>query len=245
MDMDDFNEVKLELLLSNLYCEKNKKIYLVGDFNFDLLKVIRHDETSVFFNKMMSNFLLPVISIPMKIHTVNDTLIDNIVTNEFNPDLISGNFTEDISDHLPSFLIIPIKNKKKLPKDHNIYTRDLNKVDYVNFFLDLLAIDMAEISNSPNANDAFIKPFESTSNVIDEYIPLRKITNNEFKRRYKPWISKGILISINRKNKLYYNKYIKCANNELKIQIFNKYKILKNQVNELVRLGKKPLCLLF
>ena len=48
----------------------------------------------------MSNFLLPVISIPTKINTVNDTLIDNIFINEFNP------------DHLPSFQIIP-KNKKK------------------------------------------------------------------------------------------------------------------------------------
>ena len=111
-------------------------------------------------------------------------------------------------------MIIPIKNKEKPPKDHNIYTRDLNKVNYDNFFQDLLAIDMGEISNSRNANDGFIKLFESTSKVIDEYIPLRKITKNEFKRRYKPWISKGILISINRKNKLY-KKYIKCSTNEL------------------------------
>ena len=73
MDMDEFNDVKLELLLSKLYCEKNKRIYLVGDFNFDLLKVNKHDETSVFFNKMMYNFLLPVVSIPTKINTVNDT----------------------------------------------------------------------------------------------------------------------------------------------------------------------------
>ena len=51
MDMDDFNEVKLELLLSKLYREKNKKTYLVGDFNFDLLKVNSHDETSVFFQQ--------------------------------------------------------------------------------------------------------------------------------------------------------------------------------------------------
>ena len=43
MDMDECNEVKLELLLSKLYCEKNLKIYLVGDFNFDLLKVNQHD----------------------------------------------------------------------------------------------------------------------------------------------------------------------------------------------------------
>ena len=77
MDMDEFNENKMELLLNNLYREKNKKVFLAGDFNFDLLKVNLHDETSVFFNKMMSSFLLPVISIPTKINTVNDTLIDN------------------------------------------------------------------------------------------------------------------------------------------------------------------------
>ena len=128
-------------------------------------------------------------------------------------------------------MIIPIKNKTKLPKDHNIYTRDLHKVDNDKFFLDLLDIDLDEISNIPNAHDAFIKLF-------DDYIPLRKITNNEFKRRYKPWISKGILISINRKNKLY-KKYIKCANNDSKLLIFNEYKTLKKQINELERLGKK------
>ena len=104
-------------------------------------------------------------------------------------------------------------------------------------FLDILDLDLDEISNIPNANDAFIKLFESTSKVIDDYIPLR-ITNNEFKRRYKPWISKGILISINRKNKLY-KKYIKCASNDSKLLTFNEYKTLKNQINELVHLGKK------
>ena len=238
MDMDVFNENKLELLLNKLNREKNKKVYLAGDFNFDLLKVNRHDETSVFFNKMMSNFLLPVISIPTKINTVNDTLIDNIFTNEFNPDLISGNFTEDISDHLPSFLIIPKSNMNKLPKEHNIFTRDLNKVNYENFFLDLLAINMDEISSNPDANTAFINLYESTHKVIDEHMPLRKITNKEFKRRFKPWISNGILNSINRKNKLY-KKYIKCNNEVTKPLLYNEYKSLKNHITELIRISKK------
>ena len=69
-------------------------------------------------------------------------------------------------------------------------------------------------------------------------MPLTKITSKEFKRRHRPWISKGILISIIRKHKLYY-KYIKCKNNELKIRIFNEYKTLKKQINELIRLGRK------
>ena len=83
MEMDIFNEDKLELLLSKLNCENNKNIYITGDFNFDMLKVNLHDETSIFFNKM-SNLLLPVVIIPTKINTVNDTPIDNIFTNHFN-----------------------------------------------------------------------------------------------------------------------------------------------------------------
>ena len=173
---------------------------------------------------------------PPLIQRADDTLIDNIFTNEFNPDLVSGNSTLDISDHLPSFLIIPINNKK-LPKDHKMFTRDLNKVDYEYFFLDLLNIDMDEISNNPNANVAFNNLYETTNKVIDEHIPLSKVTNKEFKR-YKPWITNGILNSINRKNKLY-NKYIKSKNDDNKIRLFREYKTLKNYIIELIRVGKK------
>ena len=73
--------------------------------------------------------------------------------------------------------------KKKLCKNHSIYTRDLNKVDYEDFFLDLFDIDMSVISNNSIAKDDFNNLFESTSRVIDNYMPLRKITNKEFKRR--------------------------------------------------------------
>ena len=37
MEMDIFNEDKLELLLSKLNCENNKNIYIAGDLNFDML----------------------------------------------------------------------------------------------------------------------------------------------------------------------------------------------------------------
>ena len=49
-------------------------IYLVGDNNFDLLKVSNHEETSNFFNMMTANNLLPVISIPTKINNINVTV---------------------------------------------------------------------------------------------------------------------------------------------------------------------------
>ena len=47
------------------------------------------------------------------------------------------------------------------------------------------------------------------NSIMEKYMPLKKITNKEYKRRYKPWISKGIIKRIIRKNALFKN-YIRC-----------------------------------
>ena len=53
-------------------------------------------------------------------------------------------------------------------------------------------------------------------------MPVKKITNKEYKRRYKPCISKGILKSIIRKIALFKN-YVRCKNNMLKNQKYEEY----------------------
>ena len=99
MDTNIFNDDYLKDLTDKLSRE-NKNIYISGDFNFDLLKVAVHNETFDFFDIMMSNFLQPLINIPTKINTVNNTIIDNIFTNNLNPDTKSGNLSIGISDLL-------------------------------------------------------------------------------------------------------------------------------------------------
>ena len=143
---DTFNEIHIRPLLTKLSQEKNKDICIAGDFNFDLLKVASHQPTSEFFDIMTSNFLLPTILLPTKINTSSDTLIDNIFTNQFNPDIISGNLTFNISDgHLPSFSIFPKSNQQHLPKKHNIFKRNTHSFDKENFLLDILGLDWYEI----------------------------------------------------------------------------------------------------
>ena len=122
-----------------------KRIYIAGDFNFNLLKYASHEATSDFFDKMTSNLLIPLISVPTKINTKNDTLIDNIFSNQLNSETLTGNLTVNFSDgHLPSFAIFPKPNQNHLPKKHNLYTRgkfnDQNKND--NIRMDLAATDM-------------------------------------------------------------------------------------------------------
>ena len=60
--LDDFMQ-PLNDKLSN----ENKKIFLAGDFNFNLLNT-NNTETLMFFESMMSNHLLPTITIPTKIN---------------------------------------------------------------------------------------------------------------------------------------------------------------------------------
>ena len=125
MNTSDFIETKLTHIVDKLAKEKNKKVYIAGDFNFDLLKYSNHAD---FYDKMTANLLVPLIIVPTKINSKNDTLIDNIFSNQFNSETLSGNLTVNFSDgHLPSFAIFPKPNQNHLPKKHNIHIHQIYK----------------------------------------------------------------------------------------------------------------------
>ena len=123
MDEHIFIEEYMQPLNEKLETE-SKKVFIAGDFNYNLLN-LEHEATANFFEEMMSNYLMPTIILPTKINSKNDTVIDNIFTNQVNPEMKSGNLTVSISDHLPSFLIFPNDNQNHLPKKQNIYVRNL------------------------------------------------------------------------------------------------------------------------
>ena len=54
-----------------------------------------------------------------RIHGQSRTFTDNIFSNQYNKEAISGNLTSTISDHLPQFLIVPsIFSDQPLPKSN-------------------------------------------------------------------------------------------------------------------------------
>ena len=73
---------------------------------------------------------------------------------------------------------------------------------------------------------------------IDKHAPLRKLTNKEFKQRYKPWISTGILNSMKRKHSLF-KKYINCSDQNQKKHLYREYKFLRNRINIIINDSKK------
>ena len=80
-----------------------------------------------------------------------------------------------------------------------------------------------------DVNSSFNNFLSATNKVIDKHAPLRKITKSEIKQKYKPWITKGMIKSIQRKNKLY-NKYVRCKDPAVKTTTHNECKELKNKI---------------
>ena len=104
--------------LNDRRAAENKKTYIAGDFNFHCLN-ISNKESWNSFDTMMSSFQLPVITLPTKINPKKHTVIDNIFTNQVLPEIKSGNLSIPVSDHLPSFFILPKYNQNHIPKKQN------------------------------------------------------------------------------------------------------------------------------
>ena len=110
--------------------------------------------------------------------------------------------------------IFPKSNQNHLPKRHNLYKRDRKNFkdneDFMLFredFLEINWLEKLEIERQ-DANHSFNKFYEQIEKLMDKYLPLKKISKKDHKRKYKPWITNGILASMKRRDKLF-GKYIK------------------------------------
>ena len=82
---------------------KDRRSYLMGDFNLDLIINERHSATARFLDSMNSVGLHPLIALPTRVTSKSATLIDNIFTNDICRPISSGLIYTSISDHLPVF----------------------------------------------------------------------------------------------------------------------------------------------
>ena len=126
MDLNEFNDYYINNLLDKL-SKENKTVFLLGDFNIDLLNYDQHSLTNEFLDSLSSHMLLPHIVQPTRIRNNSKTLIDNIYSNVITPNNISGNITATISDHLPQFLIPPDIFSNRPSTKINIFERDWSK----------------------------------------------------------------------------------------------------------------------
>lgn len=230
----DFN-TDFENLLSTVNGE-NKICYLMGDFNIDLLKYDVHLPTKEFVDLMYSYSFYPTINKPTRITRTSATCIDNIITNNTYVTK-SGILTFDVSDHLPVFVKSNHCFERPVPKVTQVYRREEtdDNINILNKRLSLVNWNDVLGTSTNNADvlyDRFLSKFMS---IYNDCIPLTKCNQKGKKKCGRsPWITSGILKSINTKNKLYVS-YLKHPT-EINLVKFNSY---RNKLKSLIRKSKR------
>jgi len=116
-------------------------------------------------------------------------------------------------------ILISINKKKSSPK----------KLLNINWNQTLL--------NITDVDTAFNTFWQKVNPIINEFLPLKKVSNKEYKRKYKPWITKGLQISIKRRDRLL-KQYIKAKNIIVKSATYTEYKKLRNEIVKLIQTSK-------
>ena len=123
MDVTDFNQNYLNGLLDKISKEE-KNIFLLGDFNINLLNYNVHRPTNDFLDPLASSSLLPYILQSTRLTGHSKTLIDNVFCNFTSYEVISNNVTATTPDHLPQFLIAPNIFANPSLNESNIFGRN-------------------------------------------------------------------------------------------------------------------------
>ena len=87
MDLTDFNSNYLNKLSESI-SEEQKSIFLLGDFDVNLLNYNAHNPTNEFLNSLPSNSFTLLILQQTRIASHSNTLRDNVFSNIIDPDNI-------------------------------------------------------------------------------------------------------------------------------------------------------------
>ena len=211
----------------------NKKCFVAGYFNIDLLRCETNTETNSFFNKLLTYPFFPTISKPTRITEHSATIIDNIYTNAYDiaDDILSGNLYTDITDHLPVFMLQCSATYKKFQR--KVRKRLFTANGEEQFKNELAMFDWSNIYDNDDSNMQYTHFTTAVTKLIDKHFPLKTIRMN-YNTIRNPWITPGIIRSIKRKNKLYRAKLKNPTPKNTK-----KFRHYRSKLNHLVIFTKK------
>ena len=129
-------------------------MFVLGDFNIDLLQYESYSYTNDFFNTMISSPFLPYIHQPTRVTDHSDTVLDNIFSNISDYETVSGNIASSIADHFAQFLLI--KTCYFSFKSGNYHVSDNTKFGREKLIHDFSVLDWSAIDDpSVSVNDHF------------------------------------------------------------------------------------------
>ena len=110
----------------------------------------------------------------------------------------------------------------------------------MSFYSDFVDVDWDDVINTNNEdkNSSFNSFFLNLNKLLDKHIPLEKMSIKNFRRRFKPWFTLGILKSLRKKSDLH-NRYLRAKDLENKQLLYNRFKVYRNMLVTLIRKSKQ------
>ena len=173
---------------------------------------------------MYAKMFFPLITRPTRITSHTATLLDNIFVNCLDSYCDSGLLFSDISDHLPVFSILS-NNLDCSAKNTWITYRVKSASKREAFRLVLQRRDWDNVLNSNDPCYAYSSFLDSFTSLYNKCFPLKKIRARKCTVR-KPWITKGLMKSIKKKNIMY--KQFLCSPTSLQECLFKNF---RNKLN--------------
>ena len=230
--MEIFNDRMSDIM--NIVQRERKICYFLGDLNVDLLKHESHQSTAAFLDSLNSYNVFPLITKPTRVTRESATLIDHVLTNNFdiNSKHVQGILCTSISDHYAIFHIagnagitsaddIPVLKRNFTQNNMTRFTNEMENVDW-EFIKD---IDDTQTAYSMFHN-LLVEKFNSC-------FPLKSIKKAYYTK--KPWLTAALRESIKVKNKLYVNRHKGNNPDERCAQ----YKIYRNKLHYLLRAAER------
>lgn len=137
------------------------------------------------------------------------------------------------SDHLPVFQILPLISIENKP-NKSCKKRVITKGNLDKMKEKIQHTDWDNLTNTNNVDDAYKYFQDIFFNLYNSCIPEKQCSKKQVKTNMKSWITKGLIKSSRKKNKLY-KKYLSSGTEELK----TKYKNYRNRLNKLKIILKK------
>ena len=204
-----------------LECEK--EVYLLGDFNRDLLQ---ENIRKPWLEYMESFGLKQIIESPTRITNFSETLIDHIYCNTLCNILSIDVPILGLSDHFPIFITRKINSFSVHKKSHfSISYRSFKNFNETEFISDLAATPWDVIKLFDDTNDTVETWSSLFLDIVNKHLPLKqhRVTH----KQQPKWLTGDIIDAIKTRD-----RYKAINNNE-------QYKIWRNKVCSMIKQSKK------
>ena len=135
MNLNEFKDNYLNIL-SQKISKEEKNVFLLDDFNVNLLKYDKHAGKNEFIDSLSSYMYLPYILHLTRVTGHLQTIIDKIFSNYVSKEAVCGNLTSTLSGHFSQVIFIPSMFSDNPATKSNIFQGSWKNFSQAEFVMD-------------------------------------------------------------------------------------------------------------